>query len=558
MISFVDFCGSLGVVLTQGQRVLVSVAFDRVEPRDLHPSDRETARLIFGPIEVVPEVARAVLVAVCGARGGKSYVLGALYSLYRALTGDLSKLAAGEVAVAVIVAPDLRLARQAMRYALGAAKAVPSLARLIVSETSDAFTLQRPDGGLVAIECLPATRGGSALRGRTLVSAVLDESAFFRDSDSVINDEELFRAVAPRVLPGGMVVIASTPWAEAGLLHSEFAKNHGHPKTAVGAWAPTLLLRGHDPSVQAVVAREEARDPENARREYGAEFAQASEALFSSEDIAAACEPRGDLDRVKGVTYACSIDLAMRSDFSVALVGHRELRSVEGQPPRDMLVVDVARAWKPERNKRLDVEVLEFEIAGLANYYRAPKILADGWGADFFGARLRTRGILLDEQSMAPTAQAHRAGLLAAMFRQKRIGLPDDPELRKQLGQIRVTRSAGGHMRFASPDRKGSHDDYPKALMLLAEVAASLPAGGGDIRRRWNGSENVWSHVSETGAVTPCLPPQGSRDWLRLCARCQREGLHIEAVDAWLLEPANREAVDRYLERANKSFSLSR
>src|SRR5690606_7994047 len=124
---------------------------------------------------------------------------------------------------------------------------------------------------------------------------------------------ELFKAVAPRVLPGGMVVVASTPWAEAGLLHGEFQKNHGRPRTAIAAHAPTLLLRDNDPSVVSIVERERDRDPENARREYDAEFAASSEQLFSSDDIAAAVEQRGDLPHNRTTSYAMSIDLATRS-----------------------------------------------------------------------------------------------------------------------------------------------------------------------------------------------------------------------------------------------------
>src|SRR5204863_19806 len=83
--------------------------------------------------------------------------------------------------------------RQGLRYALGAVKE-SHLKSLLVAETADSLTLRRPDGRIVTIECLPATRGGSALRGRTLVGVVLDECAFFRDSDYTVNDADIFSA----------------------------------------------------------------------------------------------------------------------------------------------------------------------------------------------------------------------------------------------------------------------------------------------------------------------------------------------------------------------------
>jgi hypothetical protein len=126
-LPFVDFCERvLRVELTLGQRVLARVAFDGVEPAQLEGAERAKAAELLGPVEVVPPPARLVLAIVKGARIGGSYVFGGLHSLWRALTADLSTLAPGELAVALIVAPDLRLARQVLRYSLGAAESVPS------------------------------------------------------------------------------------------------------------------------------------------------------------------------------------------------------------------------------------------------------------------------------------------------------------------------------------------------------------------------------------------------------------------------------------------------
>src|SRR5262245_49784831 len=98
-LTFVAFVEQvLGVRLTPAQAVLSLVAFDGVEPGDLVGDERELALRLFGPVDSIPPEARAVLVAVCGARSGKSYLLGALYSLWRTLTADLSTLAPGEQA----------------------------------------------------------------------------------------------------------------------------------------------------------------------------------------------------------------------------------------------------------------------------------------------------------------------------------------------------------------------------------------------------------------------------------------------------------------------------
>ena len=105
------------------------------------------------------------------------------------------------------------------------------------------------------------------------------ESAFFYDSDYVVNDTEIYKALAPRIMPDGQLLMASTPWAEAGLLFDLYQENFGAPKTALVAHAPTTLLRP-DERTRAIVRREEQRDPDNAQREFGAVFMTSGSGLF--------------------------------------------------------------------------------------------------------------------------------------------------------------------------------------------------------------------------------------------------------------------------------------
>ncbi len=97
---FTEFCTQvLRVALTPGQLVLCKIAFDGLEPGDLKGRERELARKIFGDVDRIPPEARHVLIAVVGARAGKSYILAALRLLHLALTVSLDTLAPGEIAV---------------------------------------------------------------------------------------------------------------------------------------------------------------------------------------------------------------------------------------------------------------------------------------------------------------------------------------------------------------------------------------------------------------------------------------------------------------------------
>lgn len=488
----------LKVQLTSAQRVLCLVAFDGAEPGALASDDRELARKIFGDVETIPAEARHVLVAVCGARSGKSYVLCALRLLYLALTVPLDTLAPGELAVAVIVAPDLRLGRQTLRYALGAAKGCKAIASRLESESADGFTLKREGGRTVSLECLPATRGGSALRGRSLVGAVLDESAFFRDESYQVNDQELFKAVAPRVMAGGQCVIASTPWAEAGLLFELYRENHGAPKTAIAAHAPTLLLR-NDPRVAGIVAREQERDPANAAREFGAEFMAAGTGAFFDP---AAIERAADASivlpapRREGAFSGVGADFGFRSDSSALVVTQRV---------GDIIYVDAIEERRPERGKPLLPSQVVADFAAIGKRYGSSELMSDGHYRMSIQEHLDARGLTLLSAPEGALGKAKTYVEARTLLAQGRVRLPQHERLLRQLREVVATPTSGGGVSIQSPRwRQGGHGDLVSALVLAL----------------WRASRDY----DEPESPAPARPKLGTREWIAAEAeRFERE-----------------------------------
>lgn len=463
-VAFTKFCSDvLRVQLTAAQRVLALVAFDSVEPRDLTGTDRDIARQLFGDVETIPASARAVLVAVCGARSGKTYVFDALYSLWRALTADLSGLAPGEMGVAVIVAPELRTARQALRFALGAARSSAPIARLVKSVTTDSFQLMRADGARVSIEVLPATRGGSALRGRSLVSAVLDECAFFRDEGFVVNDAEVFRAVAPRVLAGGMVVLASTPWAEAGLLFDEYRKNWAAPRTALVAHAPTLLM---NPSKAAEIARETERDPENARREFGAEFLPYGSGLFFDghaidRALQAGAEIRKEAPREGHV--AIGGDLGLVRDASGFVAIHAG----------DFYDVAELLEMRPQRGAPLKLSEVCASAAEFAGRHDARVIHVDHHALPAAVEHM-PEGYRLEPVEGGQDAKVERYTTVRNLLNEGRVRIPRSyTRLANQLREVLAKPMPGGGLHISLPRRAGVHGDVGASFVLGVHAAAT-------------------------------------------------------------------------------------
>lgn len=257
-IGFIDFCEQvLKIKLTVGQKVIGKICYDGVPAKSLtDPEEIKYCKKIFGGLIDVPDKAKRVTALVAGRGSGKSSILAACRLLHLALTVPLQRLAPGEIASALIVCPEMKTAKQTLRFAKGRAKSVPAIAARIGNrnieksgqtggDTQDSFIIRRPDGD-VSIECLAASRGGSATRGRSFVGAVLDECAFFYDEQHAVNDKEIFMAIVPRLMKGGQMIVSSTPWSDTGLLYEFYRENFGDPKSVVVAHAPTLKIgRAH-------------------------------------------------------------------------------------------------------------------------------------------------------------------------------------------------------------------------------------------------------------------------------------------------------------------------
>lgn len=461
--TFLQFVGSLGVRLTLGQRTLARVAFDGVDPCHLEGDERAMAERLLGPVDTFPPSARLVLTIVKGARIGGSYVFGGLYSLWRAFVADLSTLAPGEQAVALIVAPDLRLARQVLRYALGAAEGAPAIARLIESKSTDAFTLRRPDGHVVTIECLPATRGGSAVRGRSLVSAVLSEAAFFRDSSAVVNDLDVFRAVMPRVMPGGLTVLESTPWAEAGLLYDEHSRNFGTPRSSIAAHAPTLLMRDDERTAQ-IVANERERDPDNAEREFDAQFLGGGSGLFFGPELLGPALDRnlplitraphgatmaigGDIGLVTDATAFCAV---ANQGGELTVCDALELRPSKGAPLKLSHAIATGCEFAARYGQR-ELHVDHHELVAAREH------LPPGYD--------------LRPIKGGQDAKTGRFLRVRDAFRQGLIRIPQPLiRLSNQLSLVVAKPKPGGGTSIFLPRRAGTHLDLASAFILAADA----------------------------------------------------------------------------------------
>lgn len=458
--NFSDFCEGLGVQLTPGQSAFTKVAYDLAAIEE----DSHASRIFGGKFDI-PDQCRRVVVAVCGARAGKSYVLIALRLLHGLFVRDLSTVAPGEKAVSLIVAPDLRLAKQVIGYARGALNSHPDLAELIVNDTEYGLSVRRPiDGRVVSMEALPATRGGGAVRGRSLIDAALDESAFFRDEGYAVNDIELYKAVSPRVLPGGQVIIASTPWAESGLLYDLFRANYGHPVTAIAAHAPTLVM--HDSTfTREIVESERQRDPENARREFDAEFMTSGTGqFFDSNAIKGAIRDEEPVYNAR-YRYACGVDLGFRSDSSALVIV-----AYDGESYSIAKILEL----RPTPEAPLLPSEVVATFAGAAKEFGCSHVISDGHYREAIAEHLRAHSLGLIDAPAGSIGKQDSYVRTRAVLHEGRCAIPNHPRLVSQLRAVVSKPTTGGGLSISSPRKPGGgHGDLVSAWVLAVHHLAT-------------------------------------------------------------------------------------
>lgn len=468
-MTFLDFLDMISVVPEPGQLVFIKVALCGVDPIELPDDERAIARAIFGDVDRIPPEARELLCLVMGGRSGKTYLL-SLVLLFIGLTIDLSGLAPGELAVCPVVAPRLEEARQSINYIRGALLADEDLQDHVIRDTTDEVAILREDGNTVTFRAVAAGVGGIGGRGKSLPAALLTETCFFRDANSgVVNDQDVYKAIGPRIMEGGLLMIESTPWTSSGLLYDFWKKNFGKPRIALAAQADTRVMRSNA-RILAMVAREYERDPENAKIEFGAEWGSTDavrfvtdadmDALFVDEPERTAPQP--------GDTIAAAADLGFTRNSSTLCVLAEEagvlrpLRLIERKPEpgKPLVPSEVCEAFA------LELVACRCRVVATDQHYR-----------ETFREHVGKMGVSLydggdpDERFVA-LRTAIRSGKVKVP-----TSAPYAARLRRQLERVKARQLSGGRLSITLPsDLDGSHGDA--ADVLARAVWARQRYGG--------------------------------------------------------------------------------
>jgi hypothetical protein len=392
---------------------------------------------------------------VIGRRGGKSFVL-ALIAVFLACFRDWRPyLGPGERATVMVLAADRKQARVIMRYVKALLRSVPLLARTIEAETQEALTLSHS----VTIEI--HTASFRTVRGYTIVAALLDEIAFWRDETSANPDTEILVALRPAMatVPNALLLCASSPYARRGALFDAFRRHYAHDDGPLVWKAPTRTMNPTVP--QPVIDRALADDPAHAGAEWLAEFRSDIQSYIVREAVETLISP-GVRERPPSsdFRYFAFVDPSGGSADSFTLaIAHREA---------DTAVLDCLREVRPP----FSPESVVGEFAALLKQYRVGEVRGDRYAGEWPREQFRNRGIAY-WPSEKPKSDLYVD--LLAPINSGRVALLDHDRVVAQLCSLERRTARSGKDSIDHPPN--GHDDLANAVAGAVGLALARPLG---------------------------------------------------------------------------------
>ena len=260
---------------------------------------------------------------IAGRRSGKDLIASMLAAWSAAIEeGHLGRLRPGEKASVVCLACDREQSQIVKNYTTSYFTAIDSLRALVTRETKDGLELSN------GAEIIVATNSFRQARGRTVLLAIFDECAFYRDELSATPDIELYRAIVPSMatLPNAMLVGISSAYRKEGLLYDKWRTSFGKDDERV------LVIQAALMQLNPTLDREEiaeklAADPAAAKAEWLGQFRDDIGSYVSIELIEGAVDGGVAVRPPRpGIVYTGSIDVASGTgrDSFAAAISHKE------------------------------------------------------------------------------------------------------------------------------------------------------------------------------------------------------------------------------------------
>lgn len=529
-IRFHEFCRTVLLLnLTDGQEVIARIAFGGEQiadlPEHLVPIAEEMTGLKSG--QKIPKRCRRKVLLSLGRGSGKTTLCSA-FGIFKSVTVDLSRCGPGDIPRMFVIAPDKETAKLSIGMCREMIRNNQHLNSTVVAEDKFSVTLRRPsDRRLVMIQAVAASKGGVSARGRTIISFILDEAEFFNsgaDGEYAVNDSEIYRALKPRLILGGVGMLISTPWPTENMMAEGLEKNFGHPVDALAMVAPTTLVR-NDPETLELVQGELQSDPENARREFFCERdALVGGQFFSAADIAQCTEEYEIPTRfVPKHRYAASADFGFKSDSSAIVV--------VGYDGRKYYIADKLEI-APMKGKPLKPSEVVASFAAVAKRFGVTSLITDGHYRESIREHLEPHGLSLLEAPDGINGKHDVFARSKAVLSEGLCILPADRRLKNMLLSVTSRAVSGGKLAIKIPRRKGmGHGDLVSAWVLCIH-------------------DLTYASIKKDKILFEPGTPEWNREWVR------RQAIQQEAAEKKYVRELERQTLAKMSARQRLQLGL--
>jgi hypothetical protein len=424
----------------------------------LSAAEREIFHAVAGGRKPPSRRARELWCLV-GRGGGKSRMAAALGD-YLALF-QKHRLSPGERGHVLVLAGSVDQARTVFGYSAGFLSESKALEREVATTTATEIRLR--NGVTLAVH----PNSFRSVRGKTILAAVFDEVAIWRDEVSATPDVEVYTAVLPSLArTGGMLIGISTPYRKSGLLFAKYRDHFGVDGDDILVVQGAALTFNSTLDVAAIAAAR-AADPAAAGAEWDAEFRVDIRAFLddATVDRAINFDRPLELSPREGVIYIAFIDAAAGGADSYTLcIGHKE---------GDEFIIDVVRGT----HGAFDPQVVTKQYADLCRAYGIRNVMGDNYAKDWVAGAWRDNGF---EYMRSPKVKSDIYLEAQPLFVRGVAHIPNLARLVRELRLLERQTHRSGKDIVVKP--KNEHDDFANVvcgvlwqLDHMARVAAQVP-----------------------------------------------------------------------------------
>jgi hypothetical protein len=286
--------------------------------------------------------------------------------------------------------------------------------------------------------------------------------SFWEDPDASNPADAVLTAIRPAMatVPEPLLIAISSPYSRRGVLWDAFREHYGKESKVLVWKAPSEAMNPTlDPEM---VAEAYARDPSAARAEYGAEFREDVEDIFSQEMLEARIIPnRRELPPDPERTYYAFVDPSGGKGDSMTLgIAH---------VARDKAVLDSLREVVPP----FSPELAAGEFAAILQAYRVNEVTGDAYAGEWPREQFAKYGINY-RVGTENRSEIYLRLLPALMSNQ--VELLDHPRMVAQLVALERRTSRSGRDTIDHP--VGSHDDLANSAAGVTALVLSTSSLG--------------------------------------------------------------------------------